>query len=319
MATFIACIVSEALEVYNGLPFEGEEDKEVMSKVLDLMERHCIGQTNVIYELYCFNNRNQESGESFDAYLTPLRTLAKTCNFGLLTDELIRDRIVCGICDTGTRNKLPQEAKLTLQSRINTCRSAETTAVQMKAMSGKEDAYALNQKGKKVWKSKSDTSVVDCKFCGRKHERSRDKCPVFGKECTKCGKANHFSSLCKQRSVRPKRKKEQVHHIQIPKSFDDDDDNDYCFTISLENQEEEIVNKVDNQPIKSKIFAMMKVEGHPVRFQVDSSATCNFISANDLPKRCQIEHFKQVLRIFNGSQMEAIGKCCINLLNPKVK
>ena len=110
-----------------------------------------------------------------------------------------------------------------------------------------------------MWKSKRDTSVVDCKFCGRKHERSRDKCPAFGKECTKCGKANHFSSLCKQRSVHPKRKKERVHHVQNPKSSDDDDDNDYCFTISLENQEEEeIVNKVDSQPIKSKISPRWK-------------------------------------------------------------
>ena len=103
MATFIACIGSDALEVYNSLPFESDEDKMIMSKVLELMEKHCIGQTNVIYERYCFNNRNQETGESFDAYLTAVKALAKTCNFGSLKDELIRDRIVCGIRDTGTQ------------------------------------------------------------------------------------------------------------------------------------------------------------------------------------------------------------------------
>ena len=90
VATFITCIGSEALEVYNGLPFEKEEDKHIMSTVMELMERHRIGQTNVIYERYCFNKRNQESGESFDTYLTTLRTLTKTCNFGSLTDELTR-------------------------------------------------------------------------------------------------------------------------------------------------------------------------------------------------------------------------------------
>ena len=103
VATFITCIGSDVLEVYNSLPFESDEDKMIMSKVLELMEKHCIGQTNVIYERYCFNNRNQEIGESFDAYLTALKALAKTCNFGSLKDELIRDRIVCGIRDTGTR------------------------------------------------------------------------------------------------------------------------------------------------------------------------------------------------------------------------
>ena len=124
VATFITCIGSDALEVYNSLPFESDEDKMIMSKVLELMENHCIGQTNVIYERYCFNNRNQETGESFDGYLTALKALAKTCNFGSLKDELIRDRIVCGIRDTGTRKKLLQEAGLTLQRCIDTCRSA---------------------------------------------------------------------------------------------------------------------------------------------------------------------------------------------------
>ena len=81
-----------------------------MSKVLELMEKHYIGQTNVIYERYCFNNRSQETGESFDAYLTAHKALAKTCNFGSRKDELIGDSIVCGICDTGTRKKLLQEA-----------------------------------------------------------------------------------------------------------------------------------------------------------------------------------------------------------------
>ena len=33
VATFIACIGSEALEDYNGLPFEAEEDKQVMSNL----------------------------------------------------------------------------------------------------------------------------------------------------------------------------------------------------------------------------------------------------------------------------------------------
>ena len=91
------------LEVYNSLPFESDEDKMIMSKVLKLMEKQYIGQTDVIYERYCFNNRIQETGESFDAYLTAHKALAKTCNSGSLKDELIRDSIVCGIRDMGTR------------------------------------------------------------------------------------------------------------------------------------------------------------------------------------------------------------------------
>nr|XP_058958995.1 uncharacterized protein K02A2.6-like [Pocillopora verrucosa] len=307
VATFITCIGTEALEVYNGLPFEKEEDKDVMNTVLELMERHCIGQTNVIYERYCFNNRKQESGESFDTYLTALKTLAKTCIFGPLTDELIRDRIVCGICDTGTRKKLLQEPKLNLQKCIDVCRSAETTASQMKVMSGREEVNALNHKEKKDGRDASP-KLVNCKYCGRKHERSRDKCPAFGKECAKCGKTNHFAKLCKQKLGGRQRRKERIHRVRDAKTSQDSSDEEYCFTISSENLEEQSVKSVSSQPIKSKIFATMEIKGHPVRFQVDSGATCNVISKNDLPNECPIAHSKQVLSMFNGSKMETIEK-----------
>lgn len=58
IAIFVTCVGDDTIEISNGLPFEQDEDKQNMSKVLDLMERHCIGQTYVIYERYCFINSN---------------------------------------------------------------------------------------------------------------------------------------------------------------------------------------------------------------------------------------------------------------------
>ncbi|XP_022791986.1 uncharacterized protein LOC111331190 [Stylophora pistillata] len=97
VATFITCIGKEALEIHNGLPFSSEEEKSNMTKVLELWETHCIGKTNIIYERYKFNNSSQEQTESIDTYMTALRALAETCEFGTLRDHLIRDRIVCGV------------------------------------------------------------------------------------------------------------------------------------------------------------------------------------------------------------------------------
>ena len=91
VATFITCIGPDALEVYNGLPFESDDDKDDITKILELMEKYCLSETNVIYERYVFNTRNQEKGESIDACNTSLRTLAQTCNFADLKNEIIRD------------------------------------------------------------------------------------------------------------------------------------------------------------------------------------------------------------------------------------
>ena len=46
-----------------------------------------------------FNKRTQEQGESLDHYLTDIMKQADLCKYGVLKDELIRDRLVSGIKD----------------------------------------------------------------------------------------------------------------------------------------------------------------------------------------------------------------------------
>ena len=51
VAMLITCIGAEALQVYNNLPFNCEEDKNTIEKILELMGKHCVGELNVIYEV----------------------------------------------------------------------------------------------------------------------------------------------------------------------------------------------------------------------------------------------------------------------------
>ena len=131
-ATLLTCIGPDVLEIYDGLPFESEEERVDIDKVIELLERYFIGETNEIYERYMFNKRDQETGESFDSYLTSLRSLVKTCSYGELQASMLRDRIVIGIRDNGTRKKLLSESKLTSNRCIDICRANETTAKQFK-------------------------------------------------------------------------------------------------------------------------------------------------------------------------------------------
>lgn len=141
-ATLLTCIGSDALDVYDGLDFESVEQKNDIDVVLQKLQSYCIGETNEIYERYKFNKRDQELNESLDAYVTAVRTLAKTCNFGTLEDSLIRDRIVIGVKDNQARKKLLQVSKLTLKGCIDICRSYETTSQQLKEIN-QEEVHAL--------------------------------------------------------------------------------------------------------------------------------------------------------------------------------
>ena len=90
-----------------------------MDRVIELFTEYCSGASNVIYDRFLFNRRQQGVTEPFDVYLTSLRELVSHCQFGHLTDELLRDRIVCGIRDSNVRKQLLQNKALTITSCIS--------------------------------------------------------------------------------------------------------------------------------------------------------------------------------------------------------
>lgn len=120
VATFITCIGAEALDVY-----KTEEDKTNMETVLRLMEAHCIGETNTIYERFHFQRRQQEPGERVEQFVTALRALAKACNFGGALDERVRDQIVFGVRENDLRKQLLQRRDLTVSMCVDMCRASK--------------------------------------------------------------------------------------------------------------------------------------------------------------------------------------------------
>ena len=61
--------------------------------MLAKFEMHFLPRVNVTYERHCFCIRDQEPDESVDRYVTALRKLAQTCEFGEIRDSLVRDRV----------------------------------------------------------------------------------------------------------------------------------------------------------------------------------------------------------------------------------
>ena len=117
VALFLHCIGVDALKIFNGFQFDTPDDRHDLAKIIQKFDEFTIGELNETFERYTFNSRNQQENESIDAYVTALRTLAKTCNFcDCMRDSIIRDRIVLGIQDHRTRKRLLQERSLTWRS-----------------------------------------------------------------------------------------------------------------------------------------------------------------------------------------------------------
>ncbi|CAB3984465.1 Hypothetical predicted protein [Paramuricea clavata] len=64
--------------------------------------------------------------KKFEDFFIIKRNVVEHCNFGVLCEELIRDRIVVGIRDKALSEKLQLEADLTLEKAVNFARQKET-------------------------------------------------------------------------------------------------------------------------------------------------------------------------------------------------
>ena len=143
--TFLHVVGLESLEIYNTFSWENEDDKLKIDKIFEQFADYCNPRKNVTYETHVFFTRNQKEGEKFDTYVTDLRNKASTCEFDVLKEGLIRDRIVCGIKNDSVRSRLLREKDLTLQKCIDICRAAEASEVQMKELAEEKMVHGMLQ------------------------------------------------------------------------------------------------------------------------------------------------------------------------------
>ena len=122
---FLYLLWSRGREIYSTMTFEAPVHERNLKQVMDAFDRHCNPKKNETVERYKFFSRFQNPRESLENFITDLKLLATTCNFGVLKDSLVRDRIICGIQDKQLREDLLKDPYLDLQRCLDACRAAE--------------------------------------------------------------------------------------------------------------------------------------------------------------------------------------------------
>ena len=98
-------------------------------------EEYVKPKSNKVFARYKFHQKIQREGETFEQFLTDLKSvLVKDCGY-TDPDEMVRDRVVIGCHSTKTREKLIQEgSELTLEKAIDIARTDEMPKAQLKSM-----------------------------------------------------------------------------------------------------------------------------------------------------------------------------------------
>ena len=222
-----------------------EDEQKVYDTVKTRFERHFVKRRNIIFERAKFNSRKQEQGETVDAFITALYGLAEHCNYGNLHNEMIRDRIVVGICDVKLSEKLQLDPDLTLDKAVAQVRQSELVKQQQPVIRGEaqnspvgavhSDKAKSNYSGNRYGSSsngghgsrpndyhrrngpRQTHHQEECGRCGNAQRHDFQRCPARKSLCRKCNRYGHFQQCC--RSPEAFRRIQQVQSEEPEEEF----------------------------------------------------------------------------------------------------
>ena len=81
-------------------------------------------------ERFKFYRQDQKPHESIDDYVAALRKAAENCEFGAMLEDMLRNRLVCGVRTQNIQRKLLEKADLTLNTAISSACLMEIATAQ---------------------------------------------------------------------------------------------------------------------------------------------------------------------------------------------
>ena len=202
-------------------------------RLVEVLEAHFEPQTSVIVARFRFHSCCRGDQEGMSAFLARLRKLAKPCQFspGVL-EEMLRDRLVCGIKHERLQSRLLSEPHLTLQLAVELAQAHESAAASAAELSGHEAGVSNESTVHQVGRARGAAggagarrgplrpatvagpprqlperegrrsqlpdsrarSNVECSRCLGDHHQS--SCPFRGKQCFGCGRRGHTRAAC---------------------------------------------------------------------------------------------------------------------------
>ena len=161
-----------------------------LSEISDVLRRHYELKRAVIAERFHFHKRDQAVGESITDYDAALRRLATHCRFGATLEEVLRDRLVCGLRHENIQRRLLSEVELTYAKAMDIARSMEAADKNTKSFKPSDPAI-------RSFSSQSPRTKErrPCYRCGRSaHDPA--ECKFKDAECHHCGKRGHIAPAC---------------------------------------------------------------------------------------------------------------------------
>ena len=262
-AIFLSACGAQTYQLLKNLLAPEKPMEKSFEELVELMKNHLQPRPSVIVERFTFHSRNRKEGESVAVYVAELKKLSEHCGFGDTLNDMLRDRLVCGINDGGIQRRLLSEPDLTYKKSLNLAQAMEA------AERNVQDLKGSNVGIEKLYMVKDTTQRsqnISCYRCGGNHRAA--ECHFKDLTCHNCGKQVHIARVCRSEAKRAQSSssihQKETHQIQSEPSDVHESDEYTLYNIKDPN----------HRPME----VIAEINGVEVTLEVDTGATLSLIS-----------------------------------------
>jgi transposase InsO family protein len=303
---------------------------KTFEQIIGILKNHYAPTPSVSVQRYKFYSRNKRKDESVAEFVSELRKLAENCQFGETLEDMLRDRLVCGINDDSVQRRLFIEKDLNFAKALSIAQSQEAAIRNISTLQGKErtqmseqsmvGAIGPGQNKNRPFYQKGKTSdqekaKVPCFRCGLSNHNS-EQCRYKNVKCYRCKKVGHMKSQCKENISKANSNKVGYMGGASKEGSDDYEGTDDQYEESQGFYDDAVFAVGDGnsgeQPEKRTppIKIPVKVAGKAVNMELDTGTAFSVISVNcynKLFKHVTVRKTDKKLSAYGGDTLPVIG------------
>ena len=312
-AVFLSVIGPSTYKVLHNLVSPVKPGEKTFDELVEALSKHYNPAPSEIVQRCKFHSRLRKPGESVAVFVSELRSLSEYCKFGESLEIMIRDRLVCGICDDAIQKRLLSETDLTYTKAVSLALGIEAATHNVQELKSRRDFDASASRSQEVhqYTAASGAKIV-CHRCGTPGHIA-PKCRV-DKEivCRQCGEKGHIQKACRKQQKEPKKwhRPKSVRRIQEGDSDEGDSDGDLEADNTLYHVRSHVYSNTPPLTVK------MEVDNCLVTMEIDTGASMTLMSENIFnrlwPGR-SLSTTKIRLCSYSKEPIPVVGCCNVNI------